>query len=146
MVLPGLLTSLGVTGQDVTLLGYPPASVVAEKAVTILQRGTQSTRWRDYADLRNLARTRSFTAAELHHAAAAVAAHRRVDLAPTAPLLIGYGARAQRKWSACRRAQELTDACLESLDQQMQQASAFMDPVFGDQLVVRGRWEPEAYG
>jgi hypothetical protein len=145
VVLPGLLTPLGITGQDVTLLGYPPASVVAEKAVTILQRGTQSTRWRDYVDLRNLARTRSFTEAELHHAAAAVAAHRHVDLAPTAPLLIGYGTVAQRKWAAWRRSQELSDACLELLDEQMVQVSAFIDPVLAGQLLAGATWDPDAY-
>jgi hypothetical protein len=41
---------------SVRLLGHPLPTVVAEKTVTVLQRGTTSTRWRDFVDVRALAR------------------------------------------------------------------------------------------
>jgi hypothetical protein len=33
-------------------MGHPPETIIAERAVTILQRGATSTRWRDFAGLR----------------------------------------------------------------------------------------------
>lgn len=139
VILPGLL------GDDVHMMGHPPATVIAEKAVTVLQRGTQSTRWRDYVDLRNFARTRTFTAGDLLAAATAVAQHRQVDLGPIAPLLDGYGALSQTKWAAWRRAQELEDACLEQLDEQMSAVAAFIDPVLTGQLPPKATWNPTRY-
>ena len=139
VVLPGLL------GQDVLLQGHPPTTVIAEKAITILQRGTQSTRWRDYVDLRSLARTRVFVADELLTAAQAVARHRHVVLGPVAPLVAGYGAIAQRKWAAWRRSQEMTDRCLEQLDEQMSELVTFIDPVFATRLPSNATWNPDRY-
>jgi len=37
------------------MLGSAPETTVAEKGVTILERGTSSTRWRDYVDIVQLA-------------------------------------------------------------------------------------------
>lgn len=139
VVLPGLL------GRDVLIAGHPPATVVAEKAVTIVQRGTQSTRWRDYLDLRNLARSRVFIAGELLDAATAVARHRQVTLGPTAPLVTRYGAVAQAKWAAWRRAQGLAEDCLAQLDQQMAEVAKFIDPVFDQRLARDQRWDPDHY-
>jgi len=40
-----------ILGGEFEMLGYPLVMVVAEKAVTMLTRGTTSTRWRDIVDL-----------------------------------------------------------------------------------------------
>lgn len=45
-----------VLGDPIELLGYSPETVIAEKGVTILERGITSTRWRDYVDIVQLAR------------------------------------------------------------------------------------------
>lgn len=139
VILPGLL------GNDVQMMGHPVATVVAEKSVTVLQRGTQSTRWRDYVDLRNLARTRTFNAAELAAAIAAVAQHRQVQREPIAGLVVGYGAVSQPKWAAWRKNSELTDRCLESLDDQLAAIVAFIDPVLDGTLAPDAEWDPTAY-
>ena len=47
VVLPKLL------GGEIRLLGYPMTMVLAEKAVTALQRATANTRWRDFGDIYN---------------------------------------------------------------------------------------------
>ena len=57
---PRLTTVPGLLTRDVTVLGYPMAAVVAEKAVTAMQRGVANTRWRDWADILTLARRYSF--------------------------------------------------------------------------------------
>lgn len=41
------------------VLGYPLSLVHAEKIVTALSRGAKSTRWRDFADICQLARRHS---------------------------------------------------------------------------------------
>lgn len=43
-----------VLGDPITLLGYAPETAIAEKAVTILEGGPTSTRWRDYVDIDQL--------------------------------------------------------------------------------------------
>lgn len=139
VTLPGLL------GDDVTMLGHPMATVIAEKAVTILQRGTTSTRWRDFVDLRALARAYPHDGAELRTAAAAVAAHREVALAPIAPLIAGYGLVGQAKWAVWLRKNEMTDAAEASLDGQMMAIVAFIDPVFTGTLPAGATWVPDKY-
>lgn len=83
-------------GEPIVLLGYAPETTIAEKAVTILERGITSTRWRDYVDIVQLAR-QGFDADELLRSARAVALYRGVALEPIAHHLVGYGEVAQAK-------------------------------------------------
>jgi hypothetical protein len=73
-----------ILGGEFTLMEYALETVIAEKAVTILQRGATSTRWRDYTDLRSLSRSRSFDATTLRQAIEEVAKYRGP---PCQPLL-----------------------------------------------------------
>lgn len=52
---PRLVTLERVLGNPISLFGYAPETTIAEKAVTILERGIASTRWRDYVDIVQLA-------------------------------------------------------------------------------------------
>lgn len=45
-----------ILGDPIELLGYAPETAIAEKGVTILERGITSTRWRDYVDIVQFAR------------------------------------------------------------------------------------------
>ncbi len=117
-------------GEPITLWGYAPETALAEKAVTILERGISSTRWRDYVDIVALGE-QGFDADALLRSARAVAVHRGVALAPIAPVLIGYGATAQAKWAAWRRKEQLEDVCAADLDDQVARVVALLDPVFG---------------
>lgn len=119
-----------VLGSPVKLLGYAPETILAEKGVTILQRGTTSTRWRDYVDIVAVGRAYPLDDEELVRAVKAVAAHRRVALQRAAPLLVGYGALAQRKWEAWRTKAGVSALCEESLDDQLRLVCEIMDPVF----------------
>lgn len=71
-----------VLGDDIEMWGYAPETIIAEKGVTILERGITSTRWRDYVDIVRLADTQAVNRDELRRAAEAVARHRGVDLQP----------------------------------------------------------------
>ncbi len=94
--LPSLLDG----DPPVTLLGYPLEMVLAEKLVTVLQRGTVNTRWRDFADIWTISRHRRCDGTSLQAALGAVARYRTVELRPLLPALDAYPAIAQGRWSS----------------------------------------------
>jgi len=118
-----------ILGDPITLLGYAPETTIAEKGVTILERGITSTRWRDYVDIVQLAR-QGIDPDELLRSARAVARHRGVILEPVAPHLASYGEVAQAKWAAWRRKERLESACEENLDDQIALVAFHLDSVF----------------
>ncbi|BAK37577.1 hypothetical protein MLP_45630 [Microlunatus phosphovorus NM-1] len=124
-----------VLGDPIVLLGYAPETTIAEKGVTILERGITSTRWRDYVDIVQLAR-QGIDTDELLRSAQAVARYRGVTLRPIAPHVVGYGQVGQAKWAAWRRKERLEAVCEADLDEQMALVASCLDPVFnhGDTL------------
>jgi hypothetical protein len=94
IVLPRIL------GGELAINGYPLPMVYAEKIVTMLERGTANTRWRDYADVHVLCRRHVISGTELHESIAAVAMHRRVALQTLQSPLSGFASLAQAKWAA----------------------------------------------
>lgn len=106
-------------GDEIEILGYRPETTIAEKGVTILERGTTSTRWRDYIDIVQLFTHHSIDREGLLESARVVARYRGVTLGPIAPRVAGYGAIAQQKWAAWRRKEGVEDISEESLDQQL---------------------------
>jgi hypothetical protein len=137
ITVPGLLTG------DVTLRGYPLAALVAEKAVTAMQRGAANTRWRDWADLLTLSTRHAFDSPELAQSLDSVAAHRGAALAPIAALLPEYPAIAQARWAAWRRRPDVVDGLPESLAEVLRAVSQFIDPVIGE-MPIRSTWSPPA--
>lgn len=115
------------------LLGYAAETTIAEKAVTILERGITSTRWRDYVDIVQLCR-HGFNPHELRRSAEAVARYRGVALEAVSPHLKGYGAIEQAKWVAWRRKERLEEVCEAQLNDQVALVARFIDPVFTSTL------------
>lgn len=142
---PQLVTLPGLLGEDVTIMGHPMVTVIAEKAVTVLQRGTTSTRWRDFVDLANLARTYPFTAGDVRSAATATAAHRHVELRALASVTAGYGDVAQPKWSAWRLKNDMGGVCAARFEDQLADVIAFIDPIFTGDLPDTATWDPLTY-
>jgi hypothetical protein len=126
---PRQVTIDRILGDPITMLGYAPETAIAEKGVTILERGITSTRWRDYVDIVALAGV-GINSDELLLAARAVARQRGVTLEPVAPHLAGYGAVAQAKWAAWRRKERLESACEKNLDDQITLVASYLDDVF----------------
>lgn len=120
-----------ILGEPITLLGYAPETTIAEKGVTILERGITSTRWRDYVDIVQLAR-RGFDPDALLCSARAVARYRGLALEPVTPHLAGYGEVAQAKWAAWRRKEQLESVCEPHLDDQVRQVADYLDPIFAN--------------
>lgn len=138
VVVPGILGP----GDDVTVQAHPLELVIAEKTVTILERGTTSTRWRDYVDIVNLSRTQTFTAGPLADAVRRVAAYRDLQVEPLPRLLAGYGNIAQPKWAAWRRRYSLTERTHSLLDDQLAELLAFAGPLFTQELTEDHAWIP----
>lgn len=134
--LPGLL------GGTVTVTGHPLPTVIAEKTVTVLQRGTQSTRWRDLVDVRSLAQRYRFTAGDLRAAGRAVATHRGVELGSLADVTVGYGAVGQRRWVAWLKKYGVESSTLPDLDDQVADITRFIDPVYTGAVPDRSEWDP----
>jgi len=126
---PRKVTLERILGEPLVLIGYAPESTVAEKGVTILERGTTSTRWRDYVDIVTLGEA-GLDQEELLRAVHAVADYRGVELQPIGSVMEGYGLTGQAKWAAWRRKQGLTHLCGANLDDQMLRVAAILDPVF----------------
>lgn len=119
-----------VIGDPIEVVGYRPETVIAEKGVTILERGTTSTRWRDYVDIVQLPARHTIDGAELRRAAESVATYRGVELRPIGPVVAGYGGVGQAKWAAWRRKEGLGEISEEKLDDQMSLVAAVLDTVF----------------
>lgn len=126
---PRTVTIERLVGEPIKLTGYAPESTVAEKGVTILERGITSTRWRDYVDIVTLAQA-GLNEEDLLAAILAVADYRNVQLQPITPLLEGYGKVGQAKWAAWRRKEGLEGICEEQLDDQIARVAAVLDPAF----------------
>lgn len=120
-----------IHGEDIVVLGYRPETTIAEKGVSILERGVTSTRWRDYVDIVQLFENFDIDARALQSSLRAVAEFRRVRLRPIAPVLAGYGSASQPKWAAWRRKEGLEDVCAERLDDQVAHVAQLLDPVVG---------------
>lgn len=138
---PHRVTAERLLGPDFTLWGYAPESVVAEKAVTMLERGISSTRWRDYVDIVQLC-SRGVDPAVLKASAEAVARYRGVRLEPLAPLMEGYGALSQQKWAAWRRSQDWALVSEPDLDAQIAVVCGFLDPIFSTETHTEGSSAP----
>ncbi|MGL5816292.1 MAG: nucleotidyl transferase AbiEii/AbiGii toxin family protein [Phycicoccus sp.] len=119
-----------VLGPDIEVHGYAPETVIAEKGVTILERGTSSTRWRDYIDIVELDRSYDMSRAALEASVRAVAAHRGIDVSPITPIIKGYGIVAQRKWAAWRRKAGVQALSEKLLDDQMTLVARVLDDPF----------------
>ena len=127
----------------ISILGYPLVMIVAEKVVTMIQRGEANTRWRDFADVIAIAARHSVNESELRSALTTVATHRRAILEPLIPGLNSMPAIAQPKWAIWRLHQAHKDSIPEYFSDSLNRIAAFIDPVLGTAALDRS-WIPAA--
>lgn len=125
---PRMVTIERLLDAPLTVLGYAAETVIAEKAITILERGITSTRWRDYVDIIQLCK-QGFDPAQFRQSAEAIVRYRGLVLGPVAARLAGYGAVGQAKWAAWRRKSKLEQICEEQLDDQIRLITTLLDPI-----------------
>jgi hypothetical protein len=137
-----IITLPRVLGGSLDVLGYPQSMVLAEKIVTALERGTATTRWRDFADILLLSEGAATDADELYHSMAEVASHRGVDLTSLADAVAGLGMLGQDRWEAWCAKSGLEGRVPSDLARVLQDVATFADPV----LLGRARgtiWDPQ---
>lgn len=131
--------------QPFHLLGYPLATVLAEKLVTMIERGAATTRERDFADVVVLSRRYQIQASELLAAVSATAEHRQVALRPLAPLLGGLGDERQQAWFTFVTGAGLEELVPSTYLDAINLVAAFFDPLAGGS-VESGHWDPHSGG
>lgn len=89
--------------------GYPLASVLAEKLVTMLEFRQANTRDRDVGDIVRIIATHTIDCDELLSACRASARYRDIHLEPLAPTVSGLATRRQASWSRWRVRMGLQD-------------------------------------
>ena len=115
---------------------------LAEKIVTMMQRGTANTRRRDFVDVYTLTRQHSLNGDELHESMTTVANHRQAELLPLEEILMGFPLLAQPKWTAWRRRQRLEHQLPENFSGILTAVSLFADPAITDQTEGKS-WQSE---
>jgi predicted nucleotidyltransferase component of viral defense system len=130
----------------IRLQGYPLEMVLAEKIVTALQRGSASTRWRDFGDVYQLTEHHIFRAKELRQALHAVASHRRVELSGLEDSLDGYAEIGQPRWTAWRRKLQLTESLPEEFGDALDALRRFAEPILSGSVDDSESWDPVRRG
>jgi len=87
------------TAGLIRLRGYPIPMVIAEKLVTAVQRGTASTRWRDFGDVWTLSRNHDLDGDVVLKAVDVIATHRQATLMSLRDVLEGFPPGTATKWS-----------------------------------------------
>ena len=113
----------------ISILGYPLVMIVAEKVVTMLQRGEANRRWRDFADVIAIAARHAMGETELRAALTTVATHRQAVLKPLIPALEAMPTIAQPNWATWRLNQAHRDSIPESFSDGLIRIATFIDPV-----------------
>jgi hypothetical protein len=139
---PSIIELPSLIGPNVRVLGYPVEMVLAEKLITALDRGTTSTRWRDFADIWALVRRQDIAGDRLYESIRSVAAHRDVVMAPLSPRLDGYADLAQARWAAWRSKVRMQDEIPLLFDDVLGFVCAFADPALdGSAAALHWRWD-----
>jgi hypothetical protein len=130
-------------GGEIRLLGYPMTMVLAQKAVTALQRSTANTRWRDFGDVYQLTGQHSYSAEVARGSPAEVARFRDVELTPARITLDGFAELGQDRYFSWRNRLELSDRLSDSFAEVLEALFAYVDPLVTlDEVLDTASWDP----
>ena len=96
---PVEITYPALLGEPFTVVGYPLETVLAEKIVTMVDRGDATTRERDFADVFVLMTRHAIDADSLAAAIRATGEHRGSELRPLRDVLVTLGRSRQADWT-----------------------------------------------
>jgi hypothetical protein len=125
----------------IVVRGYPLEMVLAEKIVTALERGTVSTRWRDFVDIYVLTGRYAINAQTLKSSMQRVAEFRNAKIAPLRTVLNGYSAIAQTRWRAWLRKQRLDNTIPTDFSIVLEHVISFADVLIAGGI-GQGNWDP----
>lgn len=125
----------------IQLLGYPISMVLAEKIVTAVQRGTASTRWRDFGDIYNLSRIHALSLSEMKLSIAAVSTHRMVETVALREVLSDYPQIGQFKYENWRIKYDRLELP-EDFGELLDAIYKFTDPILNGSARETSTWDP----
>lgn len=128
--------------EPIKLRGYPLEMVLAEKIVTVLQRGQASTRWRDFGDIFQLTGRHVFKAKTLRQALRTVADYRHVELSGLDDALDGYAEIGQPRWAAWRRKLQLMESLPANFADAIGALETFAQPILDGSAADSASWDP----
>ncbi|MEV0968989.1 nucleotidyl transferase AbiEii/AbiGii toxin family protein [Microtetraspora glauca] len=138
-----------VTGGGFPLLGYPMENVLAEKTITALERSSQNTRDRDYADIWRLTGCHDLDGASVRTALENTASHRGVTMKKLSDVILDLPDTRQIPYSAWRRKQGTDGAAYPPIFRDLvTDVVTFTDPVLageagtGHWYALGRRWGP----
>ncbi len=137
---PQAITIPGLLGRDVALTGYPLTMVCAEKIVTAVERGTDTTRWRDFADLYALSARHRVRGHELVGSIGRVASFRGIAPRPLSDVLRDWQRTPPPAWPTWRLGQ-LLDGVPEAFAEVVAGVIAFADPALTREA-ASATWAP----
>ncbi len=126
-----------LTQDSFQILGYPLATVIAEKLSTAVSLGDLNTRDRDYGDLYRLLTLNDLDGQELTTALTATAAHRGITLKPLSTAVSDLGERRQTSYTAWRRRQgPAATGYPERFTDVVRQVTAFADTLLNGEALT----------
>lgn len=125
------------------VLAYPIETLLAEKIVTMVDRGDTTTRERDFADIILLARRHSIAAAPLRAAVSATGRYRRSELRPLTEVLRTLTSSRQPNWERFVRHSGLQNQVPDRYAEAIADVTAFADPIL-TRAVTSGHWDPSS--
>lgn len=127
--------------RSFSVVGYPFESVLAEKIVTMIDRGELNTRERDFADVYLLSGRLNVEGRVLMAAINATATHRGSQRQPLAVALAGLGNQRQSSWKTYLENAGLDAAIPTSYSKVIEEVAAFADPAITSN-VAGLTWNP----
>lgn len=126
-----------LTTDSFQILGYPLATVIAEKLSTAISLGDLNTRDRDYGDLYRLLTLNDLDGQELTTALTATATHSGITLKPLSITITDLGERRQTSYTAWRRRQgPAATNYPERFTDVVRQVAAFADTLLSGDAVT----------
>lgn len=132
--------------EPIKLSGYPLEMVLAEKIVTVLQRGQASTRWRDFGDIFQITGRHAFQARELRQALQTVADYRHIGLSGLDHALDGYAEIGQRRWATWRQKLQRTESLPANFGDALGALETFAQPILTGSAADSASWNPARRG
>ncbi|MBM7791235.1 nucleotidyl transferase AbiEii/AbiGii toxin family protein [Tenggerimyces flavus] len=129
-------------GDTFEVLSYPAETVLAEKLVTMVDRGDANTRDRDFADVLLLIDQRPVDASQLAAAITATANHRGVTARSIASVLVTLADERQADWKRFLARSDLEQRLPGNSRTAVAHVAAFADPIL-TAMVTEGRWDHE---
>ncbi len=137
---PVEITYPAILGDAFTVVGYPIETVLAEKIVTMIDRGDTTTRERDFADVTLLIRRHPIDASTLAAAIHATATFRNVELRPLREMLGYLGEDRANDWTRFTVRSGLQHRVPMTYAEAITVVAAFADPILNG-AVRAGRWD-----